>query len=49
MNTKEFKADGDIEMYITLAIDLVEDVDSPASRIKLEGLLRYHNKRYTVM
>ena len=40
MNTQEFKFDGDIEMYINLAIDLVEDRESAILRIKLEGLLK---------
>jgi len=44
MNTKNFRKDTDVEMYINIMIYLIENRDRPEERIKLEGLLKYHNR-----
>jgi hypothetical protein len=44
MNTSLFTKDTDVEMYISLAIELIEAKNKPTERIKLEGIMRYHNK-----
>lgn len=41
---KQFKKETDIEMYINLIIDLIENREKPPCRIKLEGLLKLHLK-----
>jgi len=43
-NIKSFKKETDIEMYINLLIDLIENRDKADSRIKLEGVLKLHVK-----
>ncbi len=47
MTAKNFKKDNDVEMYINIIIDLIEQREQPNQRIKLEGVLKYHNKSCT--
>ena len=36
--------DSEFEMYISLGMELVEMKNKSTERIKLEGILRYHNR-----
>ncbi len=57
-DTKTFKKDDGFEMYIVMLLNLIENkgnratfelkiVDDPVSRIKLEGVLKFHVKSCT--
>ena len=41
---KAFKKETDIEMYVNLLMDLIENREKPEARIKLEGILKLHVK-----
>lgn len=41
---KDFKKDEDVEVYVLILIDLIENREIPESRIKLEGILKFHSK-----
>lgn len=41
---KNFKKENDLELYINILIDLIENRDKPSERIKLEGIIKYHSK-----
>lgn len=42
MSNRNFKKDTDVEMYLCVLIYLIETRNRPEQRIKLEGLLKYH-------
>lgn len=44
LKVKEFKKDTDVEMYINVLMDLIENRERSEDRIKLEGLLKYQAK-----
>jgi len=41
---KNFQKDNDVEMYINVIFNLIQNRDKPQSRMALEGLLKYHVK-----
>lgn len=41
---KNFKKDLDVEMYIIILIELIEDREKIITKINLEGVLKYHNR-----
>ena len=43
-NIKSFKKETDVEMYINILMDLIEDREKAEARIKLEGVLKLHVK-----
>ncbi|EAR98621.2 PAS domain S-box protein (macronuclear) [Tetrahymena thermophila SB210] len=44
LSIKDFKKDDDVEVYVNVLIDLIESREHAESRIKLEGILKYHSK-----
>ncbi|KAL4478284.1 hypothetical protein ABPG72_016596 [Tetrahymena utriculariae] len=44
LSIKDFKKDEDVEVYVNVLIDLIESRENAESRIKLEGILKYHSK-----
>ena len=44
MLMKNFKKDTDVEMYLAILINFIENRDLPVFKIKLEGMLRYHQR-----
>ncbi len=47
MTSKNFKKETDVEMYINILIELIENRENPEKRILLEGVLKYHMKYCT--
>ncbi|EAR83935.1 PAS domain S-box protein (macronuclear) [Tetrahymena thermophila SB210] len=41
---KNFKKENDLELYINVLINLIENRDKPNERIQLEGVIKYHAK-----
>lgn len=44
MAIKDFKKDEDVEIYVMTVVELIENRENAESRIKLEGILKYHSK-----
>lgn len=44
---KHFKKEIDLELYINILIDLIENREKPNERIQLEGIVKYHAKHCT--
>lgn len=42
MHNRNFKKDTDVEMYMNVLVHLIESRNKPEQRIRLEGLLKYH-------
>ncbi|EGR33302.1 PAS domain S-box family protein [Ichthyophthirius multifiliis] len=42
---KSFKTDQEVEMYINILIEMIENRENPQTRIILEGILKFHSRQ----